>query len=36
MPHPTRFVSMTGMTRLGMRSVAIWNRPHPDLALPRG
>ena len=36
MPHPTRFVSMTGMTRAGVRPVTIWNRPHPDMALPCG
>jgi hypothetical protein len=36
MPHPTRFVSMTGMTRAGMRPVTIWNRPRPDLALAHG
>jgi hypothetical protein len=35
MPHPTRFVSMTGMTRSGMGTVAIWNRPYSDLA-PHG
>lgn len=36
MPHPTRFVSMTGMTREGMRPVTVWNRPHLDSVLPRG
>ena len=36
MPHPTRFVSMTGMTRAGMRPVTIWIRPRPDLALSHG
>ena len=36
MPHPTRFVSMTGMTRAGMRPVTIWIRPRPDLALAHG
>jgi hypothetical protein len=36
MPHPTRFVSMTGMTRAGMHPVTIWIRPRPDLALTRG
>lgn len=36
MPHPTRFVSMTGMTRAGMQRVAVWNRPRADLALTRG
>jgi hypothetical protein len=32
MPHPTRFVSMTGMTRGGLRPPPIWLRPRPDLA----
>lgn len=36
MPHPTRFVSMTGMTREGMRPVAVWIRPRRDLALAHG
>jgi hypothetical protein len=36
MPHPTRFVSMTGMTRAGSRLVTIWIRPRPDLALTHG
>lgn len=36
MPHPTRFVSMTGMTRAGMHPVTVWIRPRPDLALTRG
>jgi hypothetical protein len=36
MPHPTRFVSMTGMTRAGMHPITIWIRPRPDLALPHG
>jgi len=36
MPHPTRFVSMTGMTRAGMRPVTVWIRPRPDLALAHG
>ena len=36
MPHPTRFVSMTGITRLGRRPAAIWIRPRPDLALTHG
>ena len=36
MPHPTRFVSMTGMTRAGSRPVTIWIRPRPDLALSHG
>jgi len=36
MPHPTRFVSMTGMTRAGMRPVTVWIRPRRDLALAHG
>ncbi len=36
MPHPTRFVSMTGMTRAGMHPVTIWIRPRADLALAHG
>lgn len=36
MPHPTRFVSMTGMTRAGSRPVTIWIRPRPDLARSHG
>ncbi len=36
MPHPTRFVSMTGMTRWGMRRVTIWVRPRRELALAHG
>lgn len=36
MPHPTRFVSMAGMTRAGSRPVTIWIRPRPDLALSHG
>jgi len=36
MPHPTRFVSMTGMTRAGMHPVTIWIRPRSDLALTHG
>jgi hypothetical protein len=36
MPHPSRFVSMTGMTRAGSHSVTIWIRPRPDLALSHG
>lgn len=36
MPHPTRFVSMTGLTRAGMQTIMIWNRPRPDLALNHG
>ena len=36
MPHPTRFVSMAGITRAGSRAVTIWIRPRPDLALSHG
>ncbi len=36
MPHPTRFVSMTGMTRQGVRPITIWIRPRPDLSLTHG
>jgi hypothetical protein len=36
MPHPTRFVSMTGMTRAGVKNVTVWLRPCRDLALPHG
>jgi len=36
MPHPTRFVSMTGMTRAGVGRIAVWLRPRPDLVLPHG
>ena len=36
MPHPTRFVSMAGMTRGGLRPVTVWIRPRPDLALAHG
>jgi hypothetical protein len=36
MPHATRFVSMTGMTRAGMQRVTVWIRPRPDLALTHG
>ena len=36
MPHPTRFVSMTGITRAGIGPVAIWIRPRADLALAHG
>ena len=31
MPHPTRFVSMTGFTRNGVERVTIWIRPWPEL-----
>ena len=36
LPHPTRFVSMTGLTRSGPGKVTIWIRPRPDLALAHG
>ncbi len=36
MPHPTRFVSMTGMTRGGVRPPPIWIRPRPHLEPNRG
>lgn len=36
MPHSTRFVSMTGMTRTGTGPVVVWIRPRPDLALTHG
>jgi hypothetical protein len=36
MPHPSRFVSMTGMTRTGRGTVTIWIRPRPDLAVAHG
>lgn len=36
MPHPTRFVSMTGMTRAGVEKVTVWLRPRRDLALTNG
>jgi len=29
MPHPTRFVAMTGITRRGVETVAQWIRPIP-------
>ena len=36
MPHPTRFVSMNGMTRAGIKTVCIWLRPGIDLAAAHG
>jgi hypothetical protein len=36
MPHPTRFVSMTGITRGGIRPPPIWIRPRSDLAQVHG
>lgn len=32
MPHPTRFVSMTGITRAGRGRLVAWIRPTPQLA----
>ena len=32
MPHPTRFVSMTGITRAGRGRLVVWIRPTPQLA----
>ena len=29
-PHPTRFVAMTGMTRRGVETIAQWIRPRVD------
>lgn len=31
-PHPTRFVAMTGITRRGVETVVEWIRPRPRLA----
>ena len=31
MPHPTRFVSMTGITRAGRGRLVVWIRPTPQL-----
>lgn len=36
LPHPTRFVSMTGFTRAGPGNVTVWIRPRSDLALAHG
>jgi hypothetical protein len=36
LPHPTRFVSMTGFTRSGPGRVTVWIRPRTDLALTNG
>jgi hypothetical protein len=35
-PHPTRFVSMTGITRAGVGRVVVWIRPRTDLATAHG
>lgn len=32
LPHPTRYVAMTGFTREGPGLVTWWQRPHPRLA----
>jgi hypothetical protein len=32
MPHPTRFVAMTGFTRKGPGLVVEWQRPQPHRA----
>jgi hypothetical protein len=36
MPHPTRFVSMTGITRAGIGLVTVWVRPRSELSIDRG
>ena len=36
MPHPTRFVSMTGLTRAGHQRITVWIRPRANLALAHG
>ena len=36
MPHPTRFVSMTGITRAGAERVTVWVRPRSDQAIVHG
>ncbi|MBI5384705.1 MAG: hypothetical protein HZA90_08440 [Verrucomicrobia bacterium] len=36
LPHPTRFVSMTGITRAGRGRVTNWIRPRPELAAAHG
>jgi len=36
LPHPTRFVSMTGFTRVGPGIVTVWIRPRADLAFAHG
>jgi hypothetical protein len=36
LPHPTRFVSMTGFTRSGPGRVAVWIRPRPEFAVRHG
>jgi hypothetical protein len=35
-PHPTRFVSMTGITRAGCGRFTVWIRPRADLAPVHG
>ena len=36
MPHPTRFVSMTGITRAGVGLVTVWVRPRSELSMNHG
>lgn len=36
LPHPTRFVSLTGFTRSGPGRVAVWIRPRAEFALAHG
>ena len=36
MPHPTRFVSMTGITRAGTQRQTVWIRPRASLAPANG
>jgi len=36
MPHPTRFVAMTGMPRAGVHSIAVWIRPLRGRTLAHG
>ncbi len=36
MPHPTRFVSMTGITRGKVGLVTVWIRPRADLSMAHG
>ena len=36
MPHPTRFVAMTGITRKGVGLVTQWIRPWPVGEIVRG
>ena len=36
MPHPTRFVSMTGITRAGAQRQTVWIRPRASLTVAHG